>query len=71
MSVSLHSRHVSIDWSKVDRIESTQLFMVKTQDGTVYTGRLSTPETVANAYAIEILEAPRIRLRSKEIGSLK
>jgi hypothetical protein len=36
---------LSVDWSKVDHIESKQLFMVKTQDGTVYTGMLSTPKT--------------------------
>jgi uncharacterized protein DUF481 len=36
---------LSVDWSKVDHIESKQLFMVKTQDGTVHTGMLSTPKT--------------------------
>jgi hypothetical protein len=37
----------SVDWSKVARLESDQLFVVKTQDGTVYTGTLRTPETPA------------------------
>ena len=37
----------SVDWSKVARLESTQLFVVKTQDGAVYTGTLTTPETPA------------------------
>ena len=36
---------VAIDWSKVDHIESKQLFLVKTQDGVVYSGSLSTPST--------------------------
>ncbi len=36
---------VSIQWSKVDHIESKQLFMVKTTDGLVYSGSLSTPNT--------------------------
>ncbi len=59
VSISYFLGTVSIDWSKVDHIESTQLFMVKTQDGTVYTGRLSTPETVGERpMQIEILEAP-------------
>jgi Protein of unknown function, DUF481 len=50
---------VSVDWSKVDHIESAQLFMVKTQDGTVYTGKLSTPETQGERpMQIEIVEAP-------------
>ncbi len=59
VSISYFLGTVSVDWSNVDHIESTQLFMVKTQDGTVYTGRLSTPETVGERpMQIEILEAP-------------
>ena len=30
----------SVDWSKVARLESKQLFVVKTEDGSVYTGEL-------------------------------
>src|SRR5258705_11351967 len=37
-SISYFLGTVSFVWSKVDRIEITQLFMVKTHDGTVYTG---------------------------------
>src|SRR5215469_4779836 len=33
---------VSLDWTKVTRIESKQLFIVKTQDGLVITGNLAT-----------------------------
>jgi putative salt-induced outer membrane protein YdiY len=36
---------VSIAWSKVARVESSQLFLVHTQDGSVYEGTLRTPET--------------------------
>jgi hypothetical protein len=36
---------ISINWGKVDHIESKQLFLVKTQDGIVYSGSLSTPAT--------------------------
>ena len=32
----------SVDWTKVDHLESKQLFIVKTQDGLVYTGTLRT-----------------------------
>jgi hypothetical protein len=35
----------SVDWSKVARLESKQLFVVKTEDGSVYTGTLRTSET--------------------------
>jgi len=37
----------SVDWSKVARLESTQLFVVKTEGGAVYTGTLQTPEAGA------------------------
>lgn len=37
----------SVDWSKVARVESKQLFIVKTQDGSMYTGVLSTAKTPA------------------------
>src|SRR5215469_2831831 len=33
---------LSIDWSKVVRVESKQLFIVKTQDGSVFVGNLTT-----------------------------
>lgn len=32
----------SVDWSKVARLESTRLFVAKTEDGSVYTGALKT-----------------------------
>ncbi|HEY2467754.1 MAG TPA: hypothetical protein VGI45_07920, partial [Terracidiphilus sp.] len=38
----------SVDWSKVARLESKQFFVVKTEDGSVYTGELRTEETGAN-----------------------
>ena len=59
LSISLDyaSGTVSIDWDKVDHIESMQLFLVKTQDGLVYSGSLSTPATPgARPAKIEVLE---------------
>ena len=35
----------SVNWSKVARLESSQLFVVKTEGGAVYTGTLKTPES--------------------------
>ena len=47
----------SVDWSKVDHVESKQLFIIKTQDGSVYSGTLSTPDTPGGRpIKIEILE---------------
>ena len=34
----------SVNWSKVNHVESTQLFIVKTENGMVYTGTLKTTE---------------------------
>jgi putative salt-induced outer membrane protein YdiY len=48
----------SVDWSKVARLESTQLFVVKTQDGSAYTGSLKTAENPGGLpVQIRILEA--------------
>jgi hypothetical protein len=38
----------SIDWSKVAKLDSTQLFVVKTADGSVYTGELRTEQSDTN-----------------------
>ena len=47
----------AVDWSKVDHIESKQLFIVKTQGELVYSGTLSTPETAdGRPIKIQILE---------------
>ena len=47
----------SVDWSKVARLESRQLFVVKTEDGSVYTGKLRTPETpTGRPVQIQVLE---------------
>ena len=49
----------SVDWSKVASLESTQLFLVKTEDGSVYQGTLSTPEAgVGRPLKIQMLETP-------------
>jgi hypothetical protein len=49
----------SVDWSKVDRLESKQLFVVRTQGGDVYTGKLRTPEGAADQpEKIEVFESP-------------
>ena len=49
----------SVDWTKVARLESTQLFVVKTEDGSVYTGALKTAESgPGRPVRIQVLEAP-------------
>jgi len=47
----------SLQWSKVARLESKQLFLVKTEDGSVYTGTLNTANTPSERpVEIEVLE---------------
>jgi len=49
---------VSIDWFKVDHLESSQLFVVKTEDGYVYSGTLSMPKTTGERpVSIEVLDS--------------
>ncbi len=49
----------SVDWSKVLRLESKQLFVVKTAGGSVYMGTLRTPESPADQpVKIEVMAAP-------------
>lgn len=53
----------SVDWAKVHHLESKQLFMVKTEDGSVYTGTLSTAETGgARPVRIEVVEKPETKV---------
>jgi hypothetical protein len=50
---------LSVDWGRVDHLESKQLFLVKTLDGRVYTGALSIPKTSGERPTeIDIVEAP-------------
>jgi hypothetical protein len=50
----------SVDWTKVARLESKQLFIVKTVDGLMYTGQLNTAETAADRpMTIQVFETPK------------
>ena len=50
---------IGVDWLQVARLESDQLFLVKTEDGTVYTGKLSSAATSGGRpMSIEIATAP-------------
>ena len=59
VSVDYIEGTTSVDWSKVARVESTQLFVVKTESGTVYTGTLESTDTVAGRpVKIRVIETP-------------
>jgi hypothetical protein len=61
----------SVDWSKVARLESKQLFLVKTEDGSVYSGTLSTPEVgPGRPLKIEMVEQETVIDRSQIVRML-
>lgn len=64
----------SVDWSKVRHLESKRLFLVKTEDGSAYTGVLSTAESGgARPVRIEVAENPeqKVVLEQQKIVSLE
>jgi hypothetical protein len=62
----------SVEWIKVDHVESKQLFIVKTQDGIVYTGTLSTPGSSGERPAkIQILEPSDTRVEIEKSQIIK
>ena len=51
---------VSVDWSKVVRVESSQLFIVHTQDGSIFEGTIRSPETPGQQpVRIEVVETEK------------
>jgi len=65
---------ISVDWKKVDHIESKQLFLIKTQDGLVYSGTISTIESPsARPVTIEVLEPSleKIELDKSQITKME
>jgi putative salt-induced outer membrane protein YdiY len=70
ISVDYILNTLSVDWTKVDHIDSKQLFLITTQDGTVYTGSLSMPESSAGRpMEIEVVELPHkvVTLERKQV----
>jgi hypothetical protein len=62
-----------VEWAKVARLESDQLFIVKTEDGSVYTGKLRTAASPAGEpVKIEVFEPPEssVVLESPQVVSI-
>ncbi len=63
----------SVQWSKVAKLESQHLYIVRTEKGLVYTGRLSTIERAADRpVELKIIEAPteEVTLSTKQIVAM-
>jgi len=64
---------IAVQWSKVAHLESNRLFLVKTQSGAVYTGKLSTTgETDDPPITIQVAAAPNkeVEVAQRQIVSL-
>ena len=48
--------NISMDWKKVARVDSPQLFLIKTQNGMTYTGTLATLASGSDAVTIQIAD---------------
>lgn len=63
----------SVQWSKVAKLESRHLYIVKTESGLVYTGSLSTIEKSADRpVELKVIEAPteEVTLSTKQIVTM-
>jgi hypothetical protein len=61
---------ISLQWLKVARVESSQLFLVQTQDGAVYSGTIGTLETSANRpVEFQITKEPTITVPIERVKS--
>ena len=70
ISVDYILNTLSVDWTKVDHIDSKQLFLVRTQSGVVYIGALSSPAAPdRRPLELEVWEAPekKITLERSEV----
>jgi hypothetical protein len=69
VSLDYVAQTISVQWSKVARLESNQLFIVKLGDGTVYRGTLKTAKTSAGQpVKIQIPEKEVTIERSEIVG---
>src|SRR5215831_7839669 len=63
VSLDYASGNLALDWSKVARLESNQLFIIKIQGGSVYTGSLQMVATPAGRpVQIQEVEPPKKEL---------
>jgi hypothetical protein len=62
---------VSLQWMKVARVESPQLFIVQTQDGASYTGTLFTSPDEANKIQVADLMQSAVKIEQSRIVRLE
>jgi hypothetical protein len=63
---------IAVEWSQVAHLESDQLFLIQAQDGTVYTGKLSTaPTSGGRPMSIQIASAPEKEVELSQTQLIK
>jgi Protein of unknown function, DUF481 len=63
---------VGLEWAQVTRLQSNQLFLVQTEDGTVYTGKLSTVATSGERpMSIQVASAPEKQIEISQSQLVK
>ncbi len=73
VSVDYVSGTVEIEWAKVVRLESPQLFIIKTTDGSAYSGRLSTIEAGKDQpieFHVDLVSGGQVRIPKAQIAEL-
>jgi hypothetical protein len=73
LKLSYAQSTIGVQWSQVARLESNQLFLVHTEGGTVYTGKLSTGDTPGERpVRIQVASAPEndVLISQSQIVSL-
>ena len=72
VKVSYVDGTMSVQWSQVARLESNQLFLVHTESGAVYTGKVSTTGASSDPpISIEIAEAPTKKVEVAQRNIIK
>ena len=72
VSLSYAQGTIGVQWSAVAHLASNQLFEVRTEDGTVYTGKLSTAATAGERpMSIQIASAPEKEVELSQAQVIK
>jgi hypothetical protein len=73
VSVDYLDGTISVEWSKVIRLTSPQLFIIKTEDGSAYSGRLSTVDAGKDRpieFQVNLVSGGQLRIAKAQIAEM-
>jgi len=73
VSVDYLSGTISVEWAKVVRLESPQLFIIKTADGLAYSGTISTIPTGKGSpieFQVDLVSGGQVRIAKSDIAEM-